>query len=93
MKQCLVEQEYVDSLYLYAVSIFSHEYKKAEEKEKFIQKVAEFLPPKYLQKFLYKIGKIPFYKKIFSYQADAANFYLYFLGIKFKFKSFYVRKK
>ena len=29
MKQCLIEQEYVDSLYLYTVSIFSHEYKKA----------------------------------------------------------------
>ena len=84
--QCPIDKKYEESLYLCAISSFSYEYKNSFEKDIFLNKVKEFLPNKYWKKFLYKIGKVPFYKKIFSYSTDASNIYFYIFGIRIKLK-------
>ena len=86
LSQCPIDKKYLDSFYLCAISSFSYEYKNSINKEDFLTKVRKFLPHKYWKKFLYKIGKVPFYKKFFSYSTDAANIYVYLLGIKLKLK-------
>ena len=86
LRQCPIDDKYRHSFYLCAVSSFSYEYKKSLKKTLFLEKVKSFLPSEYWNKFLYKVGNVPFYKKILSFSCDASNIYLYFLGVRLKLK-------
>ena len=86
LSQSMPEGKYLESFYRFAVGVLAYEYKQSAKREEFLHKAKEFLPLKMYNLFLYKIGKLPFYKKIFGIMSDDRHCHINFLGVHLKIK-------
>lgn len=86
LRQCPITDKYLGSFNSFAVGVLAYEYKKTDEKKEFLHKAEEFLPLKMYNLFLYKIGRLPFYKKIFGIVSDGRRCYIYILGLRLKIR-------
>lgn len=86
LSQSMPEEKYLESFYRFAVGVLAYEYKLADEKKIFLQRAEKFFPADFYKIFLYKTGKIPFYKKIVRIIQDGRHKHIYLLGVHLKIK-------